>query len=485
MKLDDLPVGLLPIQIVQQAVQLPFPPYPYQVKVINELAPLQRHGEYAEVGTGKTLMSTVIAIFHLLMGMADQFLVIVPPVLIRQWVIWLNSIEPGIAIAYRGTPAARNKLKLDAKFIVLSTQIFKKDIERFKKHHQALNLGGIVDEATCIKNVDTGNYKAVRDFFAGQSLFLLTGTPLTTPIDAYAYIKLLAPNVYKTKAQFENVHVEGRDFFGNVTSWQNLDVLTENFKINTVRLLQREVLKDLPEVIYTPVHYDLEGKHLKLYRQLAEEQLVLLESGGKIDATTESGLYQKLQQIVMNPGYFAQDPEMRPTGLDLLDEVLAQAQVLAKEGWNKILIVTWYRRTSLMLHEYLNGTAPGSYKGATEMIIGGLTDKQRDKALERFVNDPTCRAMVVQPGAAGKGTDGLQRVCNDMIFMEFPPTAVDFEQMVGRLARNGQTRRPNVRLAVAEGTVQHKLWSDCMTKQSLANRVQRGFKDLRDAVYGG
>jgi len=37
---------------------------------------------------------------------------------------------------------------------------------------------------------------------------------------------------------------------------------------------------------------------------------------------------------------------------------------------------------------------------------------------------------------------------------------------------------------VAEKTVQMRLWANALTKDEMANRVQRSFKDLRQLVYG-
>lgn len=482
---NTLPGGVLPYDLVRQHYTLPFDLYEFQASNANNLAPFSRQGYWAEVGTGKTAMSTVSALYRLLTKQSDQFLINVPPILIRQWVRWLEKTKGITALAYRGTPKERQALQLDADFLVMSMQIFKKDIERLDKDLTGRKVGGIVDEATSIKNIETSNYQSVRDFFAGSDLMLLSGTPLTTPEDAYAYIKLISPTVYRSKRQFDNIHIEERDFYGKPTRWARLDLLTQNFHIQSCRILKREVLKDLPPVTYDPIHYDLEPAHAKIYRQLAESQLLELEGGGKVDLTTENHIYQKLQQAVMGPGFFTGDPSMRPTGLDLVDEVLSELNAARQDG-KKLLLGTWYKRTSAMLADYLNkeSTTWRGYPGAAVSIVGGITERQRDLAVQRFIEDPRCRIMIMQPGAGGKGTDGLQHVCSDALFVEIPPTAIDFQQTVGRLDRGGQTEPVTVRAAIAEGTVQYKLWLDALNKEALANKVQLSYQDLRDAVYG-
>ena len=61
----------------------------------------------------------------------------------------------------------------------------------------------------------------------------------------------------------------------------------------------------------------------------------------------------------------------------------------------------------------------------------------------------------------------------------------DFHQVVGRLDRDGQKLQVHVRIAKAVGTIQQRLFKNLLNKDELVNQVQGGWKDLRDAVYGG
>lgn len=486
MKLKHIPEGVSPLELVQQHHPLPFPPYGFQADAINELAPLPRCAFWAEVGVGKTVMATAVAVYRMMIGSTDGWIVNLPPILIRQWYRWLTKI-PGLdVVMYRGGPERRAKTRIEgAHFILMSMQIFKRDIQKLDKRLDGKRYGALVDEATSIKNIESANYQSVRDFHAADDMILLSGTPLTTPLDAYAYIKLIAPSIYKHQQEFLNLHVGSLDFYDRVETWERLDLLAENFKVHAVRIFKRDVLKDLPPATYDPIHYDLDSQHAKLYQTIADEQVLLLEGGGKMDGSTEGSLYQKLQQVVMCPGHFS-GTEMRATGYDMLDEVLAEVDADNAAEGRKLIVVTWYKRTSQAVYNYLTTASP-AWKGApnkAEIIVGGLTDTRRDRAVRRFIEDPACRVLVLQPGAGGKGTDGLQEVCSDMIFLELPPTALDFQQTVGRLDRPGQTRPVHIRAAIAEGTVQHQMWLNALEKEALANKVQKSWQNLKEAVYG-
>lgn len=483
MKLEHIPEGVLPLDLVQQHHPLPFTPYAFQASAINELAPLPRCAFWAEVGVGKTVMATVVAIYRMMIGSTDGWIVNLPPILIRQWHRWLTKIPGLTVVMYRGGPERRAKTKIEgAHFILMSMQVFKRDIEKLDKRLGGKRYGALVDEATSIKNIESQNYQSVRDFHAADDMILLSGTPLTTPLDAYAYIKLISPTIYKHQQEFLNLHAGERDFYDKIVSWERLDLLASNFKVNAVRLFKRDVLKDLPPVTYDPIHYDLEPAHEKLYQAIANEQLTKLASEGKDDTGSESSLYQKLQQVVMCPEHFAEKP-IRATGYDLLDEVLDEVGAADSK---KLIVVTWYRRSSEAVFNYLTSQSPGwrGTKDSAALLVGGLSDSQRERALDRFMTDDKCRALVLQPGAGGKGTDGLQDVCSDMMFLELPLTAIDFQQTVGRLDRPGQTKPVHVRAAIAEGTVQHQMWLNSLEKEALANKVQRSWEDLKEAVYG-
>jgi SNF2 family DNA or RNA helicase len=83
----------------------------------------------------------------------------------------------------------------------------------------------------------------------GKHLLLLTGTPINSPLDAYAMIRLISPRIYRSQEQFENIHVAEHDFYGNVVAWSNLDLLRENLAVGSARLLKEDVIADLPPIL--------------------------------------------------------------------------------------------------------------------------------------------------------------------------------------------------------------------------------------------
>lgn len=467
-----------PYQISVAAHPLPYTMWTCQSDSVDQLAELPRSGLYAEVGMGKTGMATAMANYQRIVKMAQCHFVLVPPILTTAWMRWLAKIPGVTSVVYEGTPTQRKKIKLlGHDFVVMSLQIFKRDYVYLFEMFKDYDVGGIVDEATAIKNVESQNHQKVRDFFVGRTLMLLTGTPLATPADGYAYIKLIAPTIYRSKRMFEMTHVESRDFFGNVQKWMNLDVLQKNMKVNTVRLLKAEHLPDLKLPIYDPIPYHLAPEHLALYNRLVEDQLIELENGGKIDATSVSKLFACLQQIVMNWGHFSGNMENVSAGFDVMDQVIEEVGCRRSDG-GKLLVFANYRMTM--------GTIRQRYQDCGIQIINGdTTPKDRIKFVDSFV-DPSgaCRTLAIQPKSGGYGLDGIQTVCNDVLFPESPTSPIEFEQCVGRVYRPGQKYTPHIRIAEAQRTIQSRLLQLLLKNDELTTFVQGGLKSLRAALYG-
>jgi SNF2 family DNA or RNA helicase len=354
---------MTPYEAVLSHYDLPFPLYDFQVEDVNELACLNRTGAYLEPGLGKTVVSTCCALYKKLPSWGrtvDTILVIAPPLLIQQWSRWLKTIKPKNGkpldiVSYQGSPAARKKLKLKADFVLMSIQIFKKDYQRIREELWYQRLHVVLDEAHCIKDIKTSNYKLYQEFINDTCAYpleghaeshrthqLLTGTPLNKPLDAYAYIKLIAPIVYRSKGMFDQLHIAGLDSFGNPIGFKNLDLLTNSLMLSSVRHTKEDVL-NLPPCTIQPIVYELDHKHKALYDKLANEQILKLGDGSKIDATQCMALFHSLQQIICQWDYFAQDPKLVSQAYRLIEETLEEL------GSKKLVVFANYRRTNQAL----------------------------------------------------------------------------------------------------------------------------------------
>lgn len=478
-----------PYDYVRERYTLPFDFYPFQVDAVNECAPLPRCGIYLEPGLGKTAVATAIALYRKIMGRGSVVVCLMPPLLVTQWGRWLSQIKskdgtPLRVTRYQGSPAHRKTLPLAVDFLLMGVQIFKQDFgSAIKTRHGdelsiSMDLGGssyqvILDEAHCIKDVGSAIYGYYKSFVQEVPHQLLTGTPLNKPEDAYAYINLVTPGLYRNLNHFNTLHVTAEKYH-KPCAYDNLDLIHTNLLVNSVRKTKEEVLIDLPEAIITDVQYDLDGKHYALYRQLATDRLLLLKDDMKLDVTQVTALRHALGQIVCQWHYFGQDEKLKSRIYTLIEGLLDEL------GSKKLIIFSNYQRTNEEIVRRFK--CPG--------IWGAVPPKLKLKNLARFLDDDKCRLIAMHPVAAGQGIDGCQHVCTDVLYAEPPITPSHLTQSLSRVHRQGQTRSVTVRMAVASGTLQrHDV--NRLTKSELLINPLQGSKtyltpeEVRYIIFGG
>lgn len=439
---------------------------------------------FASGNTGKTFCSTAIALYRHIRYGDSPTVVIMPPNLARQWEVWIRSITdlstgaPVSVVRYAGTPAKRKQLKLRGPmFVLVGVQIFCRDYARFLTELQDTNYFTIIDEATIIGNIGTKSHDMVHDFAIHRARSLLSGTPTNKPADAYGLMKLTAPGTYLNYRRFEDAHVgkdsQGqflKDPFGRVKEYINLDLLKSNLMRNSSRVLYEDMYPNAEAPLYVPIEYDLEPEHMKLYERLCEEKMLELE-GEVIDATSSSRMMHALGQIILNWDHFGGDPKLTAAGISLVEEKLQEL------GDKKLLVFANYKMTVRRVTAALQGYGAVAYNSE-------VSERQKHENLQRFINDPTCRVMVIQFVSGGKGLDGAQHVCHHAVFIEPCEQPRDFHQCVARIKRTGQRRKPMVMLAIASGTVHHRRMRNLVRNDTINNKVIRTAVDLRKELFG-
>lgn len=426
------------------------------------------------VGYGKTVIGTCVS----LMLQPDVTVILVPPILIVQWVKWIKSVPgAGRALAYTGGPAHRKGLPIEEfDWLVMSYTIFLNDYDRLQRAAAKASVLTIVDEAHYCKGLGK-LWTGIKDFSAGRDLMLMSGTIMSKPIDAYAYIKLLTPEVYRSKSQFENIHVKERDFFKQPIEWHNLDLLQTNLNMRRITRTKEEVTADLPKPRYIPIYYDLDKDHMKLYRQLMSEQLLALDDGSKIDATTAVRLYHAAQQIVIDYGFFAGDPDKRSVVFDLID-VIADDIDLGADGASKLIIWTIHKSVSRLVQQHMSDRLEKIGRHS----VAAFSEADSKKSVAQFLEDPLTVNLTAQPGSAGAGLNP-QYICNHCIYVQLPTTTIPFVQSSGRIDRKGQKLTPFMHILIARGTIQEQLFRNLFDNDQLVNQASGSKQGIKDLIF--
>jgi len=240
---------------LKEKFPLPFELLDTQEEDINQLLLLDKALIDLPVGYGKTVIATYTALGH----ECDRILVTLPPILITQWTRWIQSIPNiGSAIGYCGAVTKRKEIALDKyRWIFVSYGILKNDFKQLAAWLSTGRKGGvIVDEAHALKNSSSKLFEEIRELSLIHNTWLMTGTPSSNPLDNYSYIKIKTPSIYRNYAQFERIHVEKIDSFMNPSGFINLDLMSDNLRINCVYRDKADVHKHLKARTY-PIYYQL------------------------------------------------------------------------------------------------------------------------------------------------------------------------------------------------------------------------------------
>ena len=244
---------------------------------------------------------------------------------------------------------------------------------------------------------------------------------------------------------------------------------------------------ELDEPIYVPIFYELDKAHMDLYRKLAEEQYLELESGGVINAGTGPRLYNAVQQIVMNWHHFSGRPQHQSAGIRLIEMVLEEIDACYRDGKNrlvsrlkrdgKLLVCANYRMTNRYLTEYFKDF--GAVAFFSDVSPRNSSRTMTGSSTTRLAEWRFCKRY--QGGSVSMISSGCARIC---CLCEAPVIPMHFTQVVGRIERTGQRGRPLLELVSLKGLSKCRLHDDLLHRDQLVNRIQGGWVDLKDAIYG-
>lgn len=453
-----------------------FIPYDFQREIILAAGMLRSSLLKMDVGTGKTIVSWFTALGATLGTNISQILILCPPTLIRQWYQFVEEFKniPSVC-AYQGTPIQRDRMYLTESIVIMGYHIFLKDFDKIYFQMRNRQVFVICDEVS-FRDPSTKTYRYLRKLFYNvnsvkelndrdefepdKRFILLNATPISNPGQTYGYIKQLTPCVYVHERVFDACHVAKKNRYNEPVAFKNLELLEENFKLRRLDA-DADVLLDLPPISFIPITYDLVPRHLSAYEKLARQDVDAIPDEFFKNPKEIDNLFARLQQMVTNPSIFGLD--IVPAFLELLDERLGE---LGDE--EKVVIFSQFKDTNRRILKHLDGKAVG--------LWSDFTPKQKDKSLDAFSS--TVNRLIAHWKTGGVGLN-LQYARHE-IFVEIPPDPPSFKQAVGRIHREGQTRKQFVTIFLASGTIQERIYYNLIVKDKLIADVIGNKKSLID-----
>lgn len=482
---------------------------PYQWDGASFLARQPFAAFWLDMGLGKTVTTLTAFLLALERGQARRGIIFAPlRVAVQTWPTeiakWLHTRDISYTVI-RATPdhprakAARQVARQAARRLGLSAEYAARLAERAGRHAEELirleqlaenttlhiinreripwlveTWGrrwpydtAIYDEASGLRDHKTQRVKSlVRVRPKLQRLWELTGTPAPeTYIDLFAQIYLLDRGErfgrYITK--YREKYFDHNEYKRTYTLKEGAaDAIIE--KIGDLALVMRaEDHLDLETPVVVDRLIEFDDATMAQYRKL-ERDLVIKIGDVEVISETQGALGQKLLQFASGAVY-----DENKKAVPVHDHKIEELQDILEAAQGAPVIVAYWFKCNL---DRLRKAFPQ----------GRALDK--DAKLEKEWTAGKVPLMFVHPQSAGHGLN-LQYGGHILVFFDVPWSLELYLQMIGRIARQGQTKVPMIFHLVVKGTIEEGIVPRLREKEHGQNylkaEVQRLYEERRAA----
>ena len=312
----------------------------------------------------------------------------------------------------------------------------------------------IIDEAHKLSNPKAKRYQVLEDFIKKSQIpyvFLLTGTPITKDtVKFYYLLKLIDANITKDCIYYMRTYCSAkkRNFRGKELlvpgKSSHLDELKEKVK----HLYIRRELKDMADMVNKTVstrYYDLDKLQIAEYDRLWKEYtMAQLENG---DNTNED--YRQLVEGGLVRHFLAN--QMIDNTIKLIDEKI--------EDGDKVVVMCTFTDELQKFKAY--------YGSKCVVYDGKMTPKAKDKAFDKFQNDPKVKVFVGNIVAASVGLS--LTAAHTLIFNSYSWIAAENQQAEDRVYRLTSTNDVEIIYQLFTDSISEHMYKTVIEKQRVAN----------------
>jgi len=407
-----------------------------------------------DMGLGKTYQSIVAA----LECEAERVLIVCPSSLKINWMREIQNFCEDVSII-------NGKHWDPARFTIINYDILKNfhTIEERGKKYEDWELRReiveynpdliILDEAHFVKNHKSIRGKILKDIskkFSPERIWLLTGTPIANrPMDYYNLLSIIDCPVANNWVHYARTYCEGIRFKkGGRYVWvtkgaSNLKELSSKTKRTILRRKKEDVL-DLPDKLITPIYLELQNT--EGYKNVWNEYLAQRKIDGK-----KGNPARDLVEMTLLRTFIAM--ETVPYTIEKTEEAL-------ELGKKTIIFCNFNDEMDSLIR----------YFGEKSVCIrGGMTDKQKQHAVDRFQEDENCMVFVGQIKAAGVGLTLTAAEIVIMNSLDWVPG--NHEQAEDRAYRIGQNKTVNIYYMLIDETIDTLVWDILNEKKKIIDTI--------------
>ena len=413
-----------------------------------------------DMGLGKTVQTLAFFQDYKNQNKEAKFLVVCPTTLMYNWSNEIKKFTPDLQpFIHHGPKRNAVSQAFDNYDIIITTYgTMRSDIKIFKEIHFDYV---VLDESQAIKNPQSQVAKAAL-LLNSKNRLALSGTPVqNNTFDLYSQMNFLNPGMLGSREFFMNEFATPIDKFQEEEIKQQLRKLIYPFLL---RRTKEQVAKDLPEKTETILFCEMGNEQRKIYdayRNTYKEQILGLIDERGIERSQMHILQglTKLRQICDSPAILNEDEKFGNFSIKL-DELVRE--IVENVGNHKALVFSQFLGMLALIKEKLiEQGIPYAY------FDGSSSSTEREKNIQQFQNDDSCRVFLISLKAGGIG---LNLTAADYVYIVDPwwNPAVE-QQAIDRTHRIGQTKNIFAYRLICLNTIEEKMLILQERKRTLAN----------------
>lgn len=467
-----------------------------QIEAIRFILTHQNTMLWVSIGGGKTVITLSSIVERMKKGKIKKTLIFAPIRVIQS--AWLQEIQKWAHLNHlkvsviRGDSKKRlNAFLRDADIYLCNYELMNWLSEILKKYFfdKPFPFECVVyDEVTKLKTSTTsrmtgGNRTRLNKFNQeytikkeGWKQFLkkipykigLTGTPAANGyMDLHGqYLavdagELLGEYITHYRNAYFNKDYNG--FSYNISN-SNKKIIEEKISKITFRLDSQKYIQ-LPKVLVKDVILELPEKVKKSYKELEKQFFTKLDSGTEIELFNKASLSNKCLQFA-NGFPFTDDQRNYETlhkeKLEALEDILEDA------NGNPVLCSYTYTSDALEIMKH--------FKKLNPVNLSGVPAAKTNSIIKKW-NNGEIKLLIGHPLSMGHGVDGLQHSGSIIVWFGLNWSYELYEQMNGRLFRNGQTKPVSVVRLLMKDTIDEAVLeaieSKCQTQEDLKKAIDK------------
>ena len=352
--------------------------------------------------------------------------------------------------------------KTTGDILIINYDILYAWVDELKKRKPKLL---ITDESQKYKSDGAKRTKAVKKLAKGIPYFIaLSGTPIENrPDEVFNAVHIANPDIFINRWQFRQRYCNPKHngFGWDFTGHSNIEELHNKLKRVMIRRLKKDVLKELPDKIYSFIPIELDNE--KEYQDAENDFISYVRNEKGQDAAKKIENVEALARI---------------EGLKQLAVKGKMKQVIE---WIRDFLESEQKLVVFCTHKFVINELMEMFGSHIAVKLDGSTSlSDRQRSVDIFQLNPAVKLFIGNIQAAGVGI--TLTAASNVVFIELGWNPAIHDQASDRVHRIGQKDSVNIYYLLARNTIEEKIAKLLDTKRKITTAVLDGVETEQSSL---